>query len=259
MSSQNTANYIHPLLIMRPTKKSHYANVLSSFFVLFIITIPSILLIKVLEDTFLRINWIQYYNSMSTSTIIEMLTYGVLIIFASFLIIFIISWGLIFLFGCCYALISPFYWIFALKYKKYSFFPTNLVVDSGLFIKTKKVYPYRSITSVGHYQTLVERLVGISSLGIYVPKKIPLIISRVEKEILLELFKEFRNLILITKNRKMVKSESNLIRLREITKPKQKEDISVKTYITIAVSELQSVINGLKIYFHKREMVEKKL
>lgn len=256
MSSRNTANNIHPLLIMRPTKKSHYANLLSSFFVLLIITMPSILIIKVLEETFLRINWIRYFYSISTSTITEKLTFGVLMIFAAFLLIFILIWGIIFLLGCCYALINPFYWIFALKYKKYSFFQTNLVVDSGLFIKTKKVYPYRSITSVNHIQTLVERLVGISSLGIYLPKQFPLIISRIEKEILWELFIEFRDLILITSNRKMIKSESNLIRLRGITKPKQKEDKSVKNYITIAVSELQSVINGLKIYFEKKKIVK---
>ncbi len=160
------------------------------------------------------------------------------------------------LLGCCYALINPFYWIFALKYKKFSFFPTNLVVDSGLFIKTKKVYPYRSITSVSHIQTLVERLVGISSLGIYLPEQFPLIISRIEKEILWELFKEFRDLILIANDRKMVKSESNLISLRGITKLEQNEDESVKNYITIAVSELQSVINGLKFHFEKKKSVK---
>ena len=255
MSSQNTANNIRPLLIMRPTKKSHYANLLSSFLVLLIITIPSILLIKVLEETFFRINWLQFLDSSSISTITEKLTFGVLMIFAAFLLVFIFSWGIIFLLGCCYALINPFYWIFALKYKKYSFFPTNLVVDSGLFIKTKKVYPYRSITSVSHIQTLVERLVGISSLGIYLPRQIPLIISRIEKEILWKLFKEFRDLILITSDRKMVKSESNLIRLQGRTKPEQNEDKIVKNYLTIAASELQSVINGLKIFVEKKKII----
>jgi hypothetical protein len=256
MSSQNTADNIRPLLIMRPTKKSHYANLVSSFLVLLIVTVPSILLIKVSEETFLRINWLQLLDSMSTSKITEMLTHGVLIIFVIFLIVFIFSWGIIFLLGCCYALINPFYWIFALKYKKYSFFPTNLVVDSGLFIKTKKVYPYRSITSVSHIQTLVERLVGISSLGIYLPRQFPLIISRIEKEILWELFNQFRDLILITNDRKMVKSESNLIRLRGSTKPEQNEDKSIKNYTTIAVSELRSVINELKIYFDKKKIVK---
>ncbi len=256
MSSQNTANNIRPLLIMRPTKKSHYANLVSSFLVLLIVTIPSILLIKALEETLLRINWIQYLDSGTTSTITEVLTLGVLLIFATFLLLFIFGWGIIFLLGCCYALINPFYWIFALKYKKYSFFPTNLVVDSGLFIKTKKVYPYRSITSVSHIQTLVERLVGISSLGIYLPRQFPLIISRIEKEILWELFNQFRDLILITNDRKMVKSESNLIRLRGRTKPEQNEDKSIKNYITIAVCELKSVINGLKIYVKKKKIVK---
>ncbi len=99
MSSRNTANNIHPLLIMRPTKKSHYANLLSSFLVLLIITIPSILLIKVLEETFLRINWIQYFYSMSTSTITEKLTFGALMIFAAFLLVFIFIWGITFYLG----------------------------------------------------------------------------------------------------------------------------------------------------------------
>ena len=74
-------------------------------------------------------------------------------------------------------------------------------------------------------------------------------------QILWELFNEFRDLILITSNRKMVKSESNLIRLQGRTKPEQNEDKNVKTYITIAASELQSVINGLKIFVEKKKII----
>ncbi|PWI49349.1 hypothetical protein CEE45_02100 [Candidatus Heimdallarchaeota archaeon B3_Heim] len=51
------------------------------------------------------------------------------------------------------------------------------------------------------------------------------------------------------------KSESNLIRLRRRTKPEQNEDKSVRNYITIAASELQSVINGLKNYVEKKKNI----
>lgn len=254
MSSQNTAKENHPLLIMRPTKISHYANLLSSFILILIVTIPSILFVKILKATFFRINWIQYLDSLSTSTHYtppEMLTYGFWIILITLLLLVIFCWVFIGFLIYSYALINPFYWLFALRYKKYSIYRTNIVVEGGLFIKTKKIYPYRSITSISHNQTVIERLFGISSLGVYIPKHIPLLITRVEKETLWELFTTLKSVILLTSNRNITKLESNSILIRGMI---NNDDKNIYNNVELITSELRSTIGILKNYFEKKSL-----
>ncbi|MHA2299211.1 MAG: PH domain-containing protein [Candidatus Hodarchaeales archaeon] len=210
-----------PLLILQPTKKWVYSTLLSSLMGSVSVIAITIVLAKYLEDYVFHLNWFELLEFPSDELPRSIIPIAIFlssraaalgVIFVILCIIFL--WIVILAFLIPYFVIVPFYRMLGRKYIIYEFFPKMLVVHKGIFVKTRKVYPYRSITETNHVQPFTGRFFGISILVLYEPGQIPALVDGIDNTILMKLFLEFQQLLLKRSNREMVHGAASGANLR---------------------------------------------
>jgi membrane protein YdbS with pleckstrin-like domain len=109
---------------------------------------------KYLEDYIFRLNWFKLIEPLSkeqSQTLIPVLvlisSYAAAFTIILAILCFLLMWIVVIVSLVPYLVIVPFYRILGRKYIVYEFFPKMLVVHKGIFVKTRKAYPYRSITA----------------------------------------------------------------------------------------------------------------
>ncbi|MHA2334597.1 MAG: hypothetical protein ACXAEU_21400 [Candidatus Hodarchaeales archaeon] len=112
-------------------------------------------------------------------------------------------------------------------------------------VKTRKAYPYRSITATNYAQTLTGRFFGISILILYEPGQIPALVDGIDNSILMELFLEFQQLLLKRSNREMVHATASGINLKATGSDEPLEKNTLVSNLINALGELQLSVQQL--------------
>jgi len=234
-------NEEQPLLVLRPAKKWLYSISISSLIWFLIINLSSILIISILKETVLQVNWFKLLDYIQDSHGIILFS----VAFVAFLVMLLFLMFLVsgYLILMLFILITPSYLLFARKYIKYTFYPKMLIIERGIFIKTRKVYLYRSLTMVSYVQTFEERIFGIGTLVMQEPQ-LGVLIAGVKKYHLLELFQEYSNMLLSDKNRMMEASRFNNIRMKAIRGENSKERKNTDQ-LTPALKEMHAIMTQI--------------
>ncbi|MFW9995895.1 MAG: PH domain-containing protein [Candidatus Odinarchaeota archaeon] len=240
-----------PLLVLQPSKKWVYSILLSSLLGLVVIIVASGAGMKYLEAWFFQVNWFRLLDSLSGDPqkppvlSANLWIWAVAFLFILLVMCLIFLWILLLILLVPILVIVPIYTVIARKYIVYEFFPKMLVIHRGIFVKTRKVYPYRSITKTDHVQVFTGRIFSISNLILYEPSLGPAGIEGIDNSTLTELFLEFQHLLLKTANREMVYTTTNGINLRAAGNNEQLGENTVVTDLARALSDLRLTMRHL--------------
>ncbi len=251
-----------PLLILQPTPKWFIANCIHALLI-FIITVPlSYLFLLLLSLTVFKIDWLNIFNyliAVSPPSLSELAYFIAVFIFISITFLIIFSWVVFVILAVIISFLYSIYTYFARKYIRYEFHSKFLVIQQGIFVKTQKVYPFRSITSIKRVQSYAERLLGIGTLVVTEPQLLPALIHGINNDYQKTIFSEFTRMLSKAKNRLITKSDENIAKFKtqingeEFSSLEEPYSPIMKDKLAEGLKELKITIKDLDSIFQKKK------